>query len=245
MLLQALHPPEVRHPTTLCYSLLALGNLTAWELEAHKQFLIDHGVLQVTQVMKVHSANIGVQEKGCYALACVGAAYPPNSKPIFEESGGLDVVIRTLCNVQGHESNDAVTKQACAALRAICSMCPSNALYAGRKDALGFSVSSFERFWKASKGESGGKRREMRLVCKAFEDLLCDTENRKAAGAKGGCTMIIRAMRMFRLAAQFVENGRKQDASDGGAPEDRRDADKDEMASENGDDVMADADDNA
>lgn len=206
-LLQALHPPEVRHPTTLCYGLLALGNLTAWDLEAHKQFRTNHGVLQVTQVMKVHSANIGVQEKGCYALACVGAAYPPNSKPIFEESGGLDVVIRALSNVQGHESNDAVTKQACAALGAMCSMCPSNALYAGRKDALGYLVSSFERFRKASKGESGGKRSEMRLVCKAFVDLLCDTENRKVAGAKGGCTMIIRAMRIFRLDAEFVEKG--------------------------------------
>lgn len=204
-LLQALHPPEVRHPTTLCYGLLALGNLTAWDLEAHKQFRTSHGVVQVTQVMKVHSSNIGVQEEGCYALACVGAAYPPNSKPIFEESGGLDVVIRALSNVQGHESNDAVTKQACAALGAMCSMSPSNALYAERKDALGYLVASFERFRKASKGESGGKRSEMRLVCKAFVDLLCDTENRKVAGAKGGCSMIIRAMRGFRLDAEFVE----------------------------------------
>lgn len=206
-LLQALHPAEVRHPTTLCYGLLALGNLTAWDLEAHKQFRTSHGVIQVVQVMKVHSSNIGVQEKGCYALACVGTSYSPKSKPIFEESGGLDVVIRALSNVQDNDSNDAVTKQACAALGAMCSMCPSNALYAGRKDALGYLVKSFDRFRKASKGESGGKRSEMRLVCKAFVDLLCDTENRKVAGAEGGSTMILRAMRIFRLDAEFVEKG--------------------------------------
>lgn len=204
-LLQALHPPESRHPTTLCYGLLALGNLTAWDLEAHKQFRSSHGVVQVTQVMKVHSANIGVQEKGCYALACVGAAYPPKCKPIFEESGGLGVVIKALSQVQGAESNDAVTKQACAALGAMCSSCPSNALYAGRLGALGFLVTSFNRFRKASRGDNGGKRSEMRLVCKAFVDLLCDAENRKDAGANGGCIMMIQAMQIFRLDAEFVE----------------------------------------
>lgn len=206
-LLQALHPPEVRHPTTLCYGLLALGNLTAWDLEAHKQFRNSHGVVQVTQVMKVHSQNGGVQEKGCYALACVGAVYPAKSKNIFEQSGALDVVIRVLSDVQGKEANDAVTKQACAALGAMCSSSSANALYAGRKDALAFLVTSFERFRKASKGDGGGKRSEMRLVCKAFIDLLCNAENRKVAGAKGGSTMIIRAMRIFRLDADFIEKG--------------------------------------
>lgn len=206
-LLQALHPPEARHPTTLCYGLLALGNLTAWDLEAHKQFRNSHGVVQVTQVMKVHSKNGGVQEKGCYALACVGALYPAKSKNIFEQSGALDIVIRALSDVQGKEVNDAVTKQACAALGAMCASSSTNALYAGRKDALSFLVTSFERFRKASKGEGGGKRSEMRLVCRAFIDLLCNGENRKVAGAKGGSTMMIRAMRIFRLDADFIEKG--------------------------------------
>lgn len=206
-LLQALHPPEVRHPTTLCYGLLALGNLTAWDQEAHKQFRNSHGVVQVTQVMKVHSENNGVQEKGCYALACVGGHYPPKSKVIFEQSGALDVVIRALSDIEGDGGNDAVIKQACAALGAMCSLCPANALYAGRKDALTYLVTSFERFQKVSKGQGGGKRSEMRLVCKAFLDLLCHPENRKVAGAKGGSTMIIGAMQIFRLESEFVQKG--------------------------------------
>lgn len=206
-LLQALHPPQVRHPTTLCYGLLALGNLTAWDLEAHRQFRNSHGVVQVVHVMKSHSENEGVQEKGCYALACVGAAYPPKSKAIFEESGGLDVVIRALSRVAGQECNEAVIKQACAALGAMCSSCPSNALYAGRKGGLRYLVLSFERFRKASREESGGKRSEMRVACKSFVDLLCETENRREGGAKGGCTMMIRAIRIFRLDSEFIEKG--------------------------------------
>lgn len=205
-LLQALHPPEVRHPTTLCYGLLALGNLTAWDLDAHKQFRNSHGVVQVTQVMKVHSQISGVQEKGCYALACVGTAYPAKSKYIFEQSGAIDVVIRALSEVDGEKSNDAVTKQACAAIGAMCSSCPANAVYAGRKEALMYLVASFDRFRKASK-DGGWKRSEMRLVCKAFIDLLCHTENRKVAGAKGGTTMILRSIRIFRLESDFVQKG--------------------------------------
>lgn len=205
-LLQALHPPEARHPTTLCYGLLALGNLTAWDLEAHKQFRNSHGVLQVTQVMKVHSQVSGVQEKGCYALACVGTGYPAKSKNIFEQCGAIDVVIRALSDVSPTKSNDAVIKQACAAIGAMCSFCPSNALYAGRKDALTYLVTSFDRFRKTSK-DGGWKRSEMRLVCKAFIDLLCHGENRKVAGAKGGTAMILRAMRIFRLESDFVQKG--------------------------------------
>lgn len=205
-LLQALHPPQIRHPTTLSYGLLALGNLTAWDLEAHKQFRSAHGVLQITNVMKTHAKNAGVQEKGCYALACVGAAYPPKSKPLFEQTGALDVVIDALSEVKKDQPNDAVMKQACAALGAMCSSSPANALYSGRKDALAYLVTAFERFRRASK-TNGGKRSEMRLVCKAFIDLLCHAENRKIAGSKGGSTMIIRAMRIFRLDSDFIEKG--------------------------------------
>lgn len=131
-LLQAFHPPEVRHPTTLCYGLLALGNLTAWDLEAHKQFRNSHGVVQVTQVMKVHNQNGGMQEKGCYALACVGALYPAKSKT-YEQSGALDIVIRVLSDVQGKEVNDAVTKQACAALGAMCASSSTNGCMPGER----------------------------------------------------------------------------------------------------------------
>lgn len=205
-LLQAMHPPRNRHPTTLSYALLALGNLTAWDLEAHKQFRNSHGVVQVTQVMRSHIGNAGVQEKGCYALACVGAAYPAKSKNVFEQAGALDVVIEALSDVQRESPNDAVTKQACAALGAMCSSSPPNALFAGRKEALTYLVTAFERFRRHSRVD-GGKRSEMRLVCKAFIDLLCHAENRKLAGSKGGSTMIIRAMRIFRLDADFIEKG--------------------------------------
>ncbi|CDF38243.1 Serine/threonine protein kinase [Chondrus crispus] len=204
-LLQAMHPPRHRHPTTLSYALLAIGNLTAWDLEAHKQFRSSHGVVQVTQVMQSHIGNAGVQEKGCYALACVGAAYPPKSKSIFEEAGALDIVIEALSGVERESPNDAVTKQACAGLGAMCSSSPDNAFYAGRKDALKFLVTAFERFRRYSRVD-GGKRSEMRLVCKAFIDLLCNAENRKLAGSKGS-SMIIRAMRIFRLDADFIEKG--------------------------------------
>lgn len=205
-LLQAMHPPRMRHPTTLSYALLALGNLTAWDLEAHKQFRTSHGVIQITQVMKAHLQNAGVQEKGCYALACVGAAYPAKAKGIFEETDALEVVIDALSDILRESPNDAVTKQACAALGAMCSSSPPNALYAGRKDALTYLVAAFERFRQASRVD-GGKRSEMRLVCKAFIDLLCYPENRQLAGSKGGSAMIIRAMRIFRLEPEFIEKG--------------------------------------
>lgn len=205
-LLQAMHPPRQRHPTTLSYALLALGNLTAWDLDSLKQFRNSQGVIQITQVMKAHIRNVGVQEKGCYALACVGAAYPPKGKTIFEEVGAVDVVIGALSAVKRENPNDTVTKQACAALGAMCTSCPPNALYAGKKDALSYLVAAFERFRQASRVD-GGKRSEMRLVCKAFIDLLCHVENRKLAGSNGGSTMIIRAMRIFRLDPEFIEKG--------------------------------------
>lgn len=205
-LLQAMYPPPIRHPTTLSYALLALGNLTAWDLDAHKQFRTSQGVIQIVQVMKTYSKIVGVQEKGCYALACVGAAYPAKEKCIFQETNALDVVIDALSDVLRDSPNDAVTKQACAALGAMCSSSPSNALYAGRKDALVFLVTAFDRFRQASTVD-GGKRSEMRLVCKAFIDLLCHAENRKIAGSKGGSAMIMRAMQIFRLDSDFVEKG--------------------------------------
>lgn len=118
-----------------------------------------------------------VQEKGCYTLRCVEAAYPSNSKLVFEESSGLDAVISALPSVQGHESNYTATKRACTEGRAMCSMCLSNALYAVLKEALGYLVASFEHFREASKSEGGGKRSKMGLVRKAFMDLLSGTEN--------------------------------------------------------------------
>ncbi|KAI0565913.1 Serine/threonine protein kinase [Gracilaria domingensis] len=203
-LLSVLHPPERRHPTTLSYCFLALGNLNAWDVEARRQFRNSHGVLHIAEVMVVHRNNSGVQEKGSYALACVGGAYPSKAKYVFEQAGALDVVIQALSAVQRENTNDAVTKQACAALGAMCSSCPSNAQYAAKKDALQYLVTAFERFRRASRVD-GGKRGEMRLVCKAFMDLLCHPENRKLAGSNGGSTMIIRAMRIFRLDSDFIE----------------------------------------
>ncbi|CAN8069184.1 unnamed protein product [Agarophyton chilense] len=203
-LLSILHPPEKRHPTTLSYCFLALGNLNAWDLEARRQFRNSHGVLHIAEVMAVHRNHSGVQEKGSYALACVGGAYLPKAKYVFEQAGALDIVIQALSAVQRENTNDAVTKQACAALGSMCSSCPSNAQYAAKKDALHYLITAFEKFRRASRVD-GGKRGEMRLVCKAFMDLMCHPENRKLAGSHGGSTMIIRVMRIFRLDAGFIE----------------------------------------
>lgn len=83
--------------------------------------------------MKVHSQINGVQEKSCYALACVGNAYPDKSKYIFKQCGAIFVVIRALPEVDGENSSEAVTKHTCAAIVAMCSSCPANVVYAGRK----------------------------------------------------------------------------------------------------------------
>lgn len=87
----------------------------------------------------------------------------------------------------------------------MCSMCPSNVFYVGHTDALGYLAAGFERFRKTSKRKSSGKRSEICLVCKALIELLCDTEHCKVAEAKGECLMIIRALRLFRPEAEFVE----------------------------------------
>lgn len=205
-LLHAMHPPRARHPTTLSYGLLALGNLTALDLESHKQFRGSQGVGLLTEAMRTFQDHAGIQEKGCYALACVGASYPTKSKKIFKDTGALKVVIQALSSVQTDLSHEAVIKQACAALGAMCSSCPANAAYAGKQDALSYLVTAFERFRKAAR-DDGGKRSEMRLVCKAFMDLLCHDDNRKLAGSKGGSTMMLKALRIFRLDPDFVLKG--------------------------------------
>lgn len=205
VLLNALQPPRSRHATTLSYAMLALGNLTAWDLDAHKQFREADGVALVAKVMRTHSKNMGVYEKGCYTLACVAAAYSTKMKTVFRRCGAVDVVVSALsCVKQKNVTHDAVTKQACAALGAMCAGCPENAAHAAKSGAITYLIIAFETFRKNSRTESG-KRSEMRLVCKAFMDIMCYGENRKIAGAQGGTNLIIRAMRIFRLDADFVE----------------------------------------
>lgn len=205
-MLHALRPPGERHPTTLSYAMLALGNLTAWDLDAHKQFRDSDGVPLLVEVMELHGRNMGVLEKGCYALACVAAAYPSKSKVVFKNAGAVDVVVGALSSARNQPSQDAVTKQACAALGAMCSGCPENAVHAGQAGAIAYLISAFDGFRRTSRVD-GGKRSEMRLVCKAFMDLMCHADNRKLAGSQGGTPMIIRAMRIFRLDAEFIEKG--------------------------------------
>lgn len=204
-LLKALQPPRSRHATTLSYAMLALGNLTAWDLDAHKQFREADGVALVAKVMRTHSKNMGVYEKGCYALACVAAAYSSKMKSVFRRCGAVDVVVSALsCVKQKNVTHDAVTKQACAALGAMCAGCPENAAHAAKSGAITYLIIAFETFRKSSRTETG-KRSEMRLVCKAFMDIMCFPENRRVAGAQGGTNLIIRAVRIFRLDADFVE----------------------------------------
>ncbi len=204
VLLNALQPPRNRHATTLSYAMLALGNLTAWDLDAHKQFREADGVALVAKVMRTHQNHMGVHEKGCYTLACVAAAYSTKLKSVFRKCGAVDVVVAALSCVKKKGSHDAVTKQACAALGAMCSNCPENAAHAAKAGAITYLIFAFENFRKSSRTETG-KRSEMRLVCKAFMDIMCYHENRKMAGTQGGTNLIIRAMRIFRLDADFVE----------------------------------------
>lgn len=81
-------------------------------------------------------------------------------------------------------------------------------MYTERKDALSLAFASIGCFREASKGEIGGKRGEMSLVCEAFMNQSCNTENCKVVGAKGGCFIVVRAMRIFRLDAECVEKRR-------------------------------------
>jgi serine/threonine protein kinase len=204
-LLGALKRPETRHPTTLAYALLGLGNLTAWDLDANKQFRDSSGVAHVSDCLRHHSGNQGVQEKGSYAIACSAAAYPPKAKVVFLETGCIDFVVAALeASSRGKKPSEAVVKQACAALGAMCASCPENAAHAAAGGAIEHLIAAFDSFRNASRTE-GGKRSEMHLVGTAFMNLMCHQENRRYAGGQGGTSLMLRSMRIFRLDADFVE----------------------------------------
>lgn len=204
VLLRVLRVPNSRHPTTLSYALLTLGNLTAWDLDAHKDFRESDGVACVADCMLQYSDNMGIQEKGCYAIACTAATYSPKAKVAFLESNCVRLVISALSKSRAKIQNaDAVTKQACAALGAMCSLCPDNAAKAESLGALGLLTSAFDAFRQASRVE-GGKRSEMHLVCMAYLNLMCCSQNRRQTG-QAGLSLILRSMRIFRLDGEFVE----------------------------------------
>lgn len=204
-LLDVVDNPGARHPTTTSYALLGLGNLTAWDLDAHKQFRNANGVARVGDCMRARPIDAGIQEKACYALACVGASYPAKSKSVFLATGCVNNVCAALDAVQNRgELGDAVTKQACAALGAMCSGCSENASHAASIGGIGQLVAAFDNFRDSSQGVSG-KRSEMHLVGSAFMNLMCTQENRRHAGSHGGTALMLRCMRVFRLDADFVE----------------------------------------
>jgi hypothetical protein len=203
-LLRILQSHGTRHPTTLSYALLAMGNLTAWDLDAHKQFREAGGVVCVAECMRYHRGNAGVQEKACYAIACAAASYSPKTKPMFKDSGCVDMVVEALSVSRKQMSLDAVTKQSCAALSAMCSGCPENAVYAASSGAVTFLVEAFDTFREASRVD-GAKRNEMHLVGTAFMNLMCHPDNRRRHGGHGGTALMLRAMRIFRLDAHFID----------------------------------------
>jgi serine/threonine protein kinase len=204
-LLRVLKRPETRHPTTLSYSLLALGNVTAWDLDAHKQFRNSSGVAHISDCMRHHAGNPGVEEKGSYAIACAAAAYPPRSKSVFLETGCIDFVVAALdASSQRKQLGDAVSKQACAALGAMCAGCPENAAHAASGGAIAHLVAAFDCFRNSPRAD-GGRRNEMHLVGTAFMNLMCHPESRRYASSHGGTSLMLRSMRIFRLDADFVE----------------------------------------
>lgn len=69
-------------------------------------------------------------------------------------------------------------------------MCSSDALYARRKNAFGYLLSSIKRVWKAPHGKSGGKRCEMDCRVKHLENYCLNLKIKKVARAKGECAMI-------------------------------------------------------
>jgi hypothetical protein len=203
-LLEVLNPPQARHATTLSYTLLALGNLIAWDLDAHRQFRDGRGVGRVALCMSSFPENTGIQEKGCYTLACAAATYSSRAKSVFLESGCVELVVMALNQAKLHSGQDAVVKQACAALGAMCLGADENAARAGHQGAVALLLGAFETFRQSSRIE-GGKRNEMHLVCNAFLSLMCNADNRKAAASQGGTPFMLRSMRIFRLDAEFIE----------------------------------------
>lgn len=204
-LLRVIRVPNNHHPTTLSYALLALGNLTAWDLDAHKDFRESDGVTCISDCMVQHSDNMGVQEKGCYAIACTAATYSTKAKVAFLQSDCISRVVSALSRfLSKNVAADAVTKQACAALGAMCSSCPDNAAQAGSIGALSLLISAFDAFRQSSRVE-GGKRSEMNLVCMAYMNLMCAPDNRRQVNEHGGLALILRSTRIFRLDGEFVE----------------------------------------
>lgn len=203
-LLALLSAPTVHSAPTLSYALLTIGNVIAWDLDAHKQFRERSGVPIVSNAMNIYATHLGMQEKGCYALACAAAGYPASKKSEFTKGGAIDAAVRALKTGRNSEHRDAVIKQACAALGSMSVGNKENAAQAGQSQAVKYLIAAFDHFRKASKTE-GSKRQEMRLVCRAFMDIMCFDENVKDAGNFGGVALLIRAMRFFRLDSDFVE----------------------------------------
>jgi hypothetical protein len=202
-LLHIMKAQQSRHPTTLCYALLAIGNLIAWDLDAHKQFRESDGVASVALCLRHFPDSLGIQEKGCYALACAAATFSSKSKSVFLHSSCIDLVVKALNQANMGSTHDAVIKQACAALAAMCLGSNENASRAGNLGALSLLLGAFESYRQGSRAEGG--RHEMHLVCNAFLSLMCSPENRKIASSQGGSALILRAMRIFRLDAAFIE----------------------------------------
>lgn len=203
-LLRLMDSPHLRHPTTLSYALLAVGNLTAWDLDAHAQFRAGDGVPKVAACMNQYKDNMGVQEKCCYALACAAAGYPAKLKSTFADTRCIQGVVAALKTARQSGGHDAVVKQSCAALSAMCSGSPDNASRASGSGAIALLVGCFDAFRESSRVD-GGKRNEMLLVCNAFMNLMCSPDNRKIACTHGGTAMVLRAIRIFRLDEDFVE----------------------------------------
>ncbi|OSX81073.1 hypothetical protein BU14_0027s0099 [Porphyra umbilicalis] len=186
----------------LCFVLLALGNLVAWDVRAYAVFMgsTGEGVRTVTRVMIHWQNHPGVQERGCYALACASLGFPVRAKEAFGRS--VDVAVRALALATrstggGVSKPGACAKQAAAALVGMVAGCAPNAVRAGKRGGAKRLVAAFDALRRSATALR--KHGEGLLMTRALLALLEAPENVVPAAAAGASAMLLRAAETWCL----------------------------------------------
>ncbi|GAB0495237.1 hypothetical protein MMPV_006536 [Pyropia vietnamensis] len=202
-----------------CFVLLAVGNLVAWDVRAYAVFMgaTGGGVRTVVRIMIHWQNHAGVQERGCYALACASLGFPVRSKDVFSTSRAVDVVVRALAlalrsssaaapvvaaaggggsrsggpgGIAGGRPGAGV-KQAAAALVGMLSGCPANGLQAGKRGAARRIVAAFDALRRTA--VSLRKHGDGLLLARALLALLDAPANVREAASVGAAAVLLRA----------------------------------------------------
>jgi len=186
----------------ICFALLALGNLVAWDVRAYAVFMgsTGEGVRTVTRIMIHWQNHPGVQERGCYALACASLGFPVRAKEAFGRS--VDVAVRALALATrstggGVSKPGAGAKQAAAALVGMVSGCAPNAVRAGKRGGAKRLVAAFDAVRRSATALR--KHGEGLLMTRALLALLEAPENVVPAAAAGAPAMLLRAAEAWCL----------------------------------------------